>query len=115
MTKKEERQLIFEKHNGHCGYCGIAIELNGFEVDHIHPILRGYRNYDVDTLENKIPACRACNRGKKSYKLEEWRIILQGKLNELNRDSGIYRAAKRFGMVSEKEPIVQFYFERKNT
>lgn len=112
MTKKEQRLKVFNKYNGHCSYCGESITLSKFEVDHLVPILRGYKDRDVDTFENKMPACMSCNRAKKSYKLEDWRMIIEGKVNELNRDSGVYRIAKRFGLVQETNIKIKFYFER---
>ena len=112
MTKKEQRLAVYNKYDGHCAYCGEAIKLTGFEVDHLTPILRGYKDRDVDTFENMMPACRACNRGKGGYKLENWRMILENKITELNRDVTVYKTAKRFGLVKETGVRVQFYFER---
>ncbi len=112
MTKKEQRLAVFNRYNGHCAYCGQAIKLTGFEVDHLIPILRGYKDRDVDTFENMMPACRACNRGKGGYKLENWRMMLENKITELNRDVTAYKTAKRFGLVQETGVRVQFYFER---
>lgn len=109
---KQDRINIYNKYNGCCAYCGHKIDLSNFEIDHLIPILRNYKDRDVDNDENKMPSCRACNRGKKSYSLENWRLILEGKISELNRDSGAYRAAKRFGLVNESDKKVVFYFEK---
>lgn len=111
MTKKEQRISVFNKYNGHCAYCGDVIKYTKFEVDHLIPILRNYKDRDVDTFDNMMPTCRACNRAKKSYKLENWRMMLENKIVELNRDSAVYRTAKRFGLVDETGIRVRFYFE----
>ena len=32
--KKETRQLVYEKYNGHCAYCGCSIDIKEMQVDH---------------------------------------------------------------------------------
>ncbi len=115
MTKQQERDFVFEKYHGYCAYCGTELQRNAFEVDHLEPL---YRNDDDlggnDSVENKMPSCRSCNRAKKCYSLETWRKIIANKINELTRDSAAYRMAKRFGLVKAIEKPVQFYFETFN-
>ncbi len=112
MTKQQERDFIFDKCNGYCAYCGTELQRNNFEVDHFDPI---YRNDDHlggnDTIENKMPECRPCNRAKKTYSIETWRKVIANKMTELNRDSAVYRMAKRFGLIKETKKPVEFYFE----
>lgn len=38
---KAERQQVYEKYNGRCGYCGKHIELKDMQVDHIIAIRNG--------------------------------------------------------------------------
>jgi len=114
MTKKEERIAVFNKFDGHCAYCGQAIKLNGFEVDHIEALRRTEVWGGSDEIKNKFPACLPCNRGKSTFTVEKWRGQLQNKITSLNRDSATYRAAKRFGLVIETTESVLFYFERFN-
>ena len=38
MTKKD-RQIVFDKYNGKCAYCGCEL-VKGWHVDHIEPIVR---------------------------------------------------------------------------
>ena len=102
MTKKEQRIAVYNKYNAHCAYCGKVIKFKEMEVD----------NRDVDTFDNLMPACKPCNRAKKYHSLELWRELLEGKINELNRDSAVYRTAKRFGLVKETGVKVIFYFEK---
>jgi 5-methylcytosine-specific restriction endonuclease McrA len=61
------RTEIYQRDNGACTYCGIALEYKpyGFEIDHIVPIALG----GPDTRANVQLACRSCNR-KKATRLE---------------------------------------------
>ena len=36
MTKKQ-REVIYDKYNGHCAYCGKKIEYKDMQVDHVIP------------------------------------------------------------------------------
>ncbi len=51
MTKKD-RQLIFDKYNGHCAYCGCEL-VKGRHVDEIEPVLRNYKYVNAH-WKNKI-------------------------------------------------------------
>ena len=114
MTKKE-RQLIFDKYNGHCAYCGCELK-QGWHVDHLKPIRRhtrkeGCRYPKRDCAENCMPACASCNINKHSMSIEEFRKLVGGFVKSLNRDSTQYKIAKRYGFVVEVEKPVVFYFE----
>lgn len=37
---KQIRQKVYEKHNGHCAYCGCELEYKDMQVDHIDSIER---------------------------------------------------------------------------
>ena len=112
MTKKEQKLAVFNKYNGHCAYCGQAIKLNGFEIDHIEALYRNDEWGGSDTFENMNPACRKCNRSKSTFTIEKWRKQLYHKVTMLNRDSAVYNMAKRFGLVKETDAVIQFYYER---
>lgn len=34
---KKQRLEIYDKYNGHCGYCGRSIEYKDMQVDHMIP------------------------------------------------------------------------------
>lgn len=104
---KEERQMIYQKCNGHCAYCGKEIEYNEMQVDHITSL----RCNGEDTLDNMLPACRSCNHYKATLDLEGFRKYLAGIHNRLLRDSVAYQVAERFGIVEHKKDEVVFYFE----
>ena len=114
MTKKE-RELIFNKYNNKCAYCGCELK-KGFHVDHIEPIVRNWLNGtcekpENENLENHNPSCPSCNIQKNSYTLEQFRENIKQFVNSLNQYSTQYKFAKKYGLVSENEIDVKFYFE----
>ena len=103
-----ERQLIYNKYNGHCAYCGQVITRKNFHVDHIKCL----RNGGADAIDNMLPACGSCSRYKSTHDLETFRRMLSTIPDRLKRESDTYRMALRFGMVEESwEPII-FCFEQ---
>ena len=68
----KKRKAVFERTQGRCGYCGVAIESHALTIDHIFPKSRGGRN----DVENLMLACRPCNGGKGTKSLEEYRLWL---------------------------------------
>lgn len=66
---KEERNLILEKTNGHCAYCGCPISSEEMQVDHIMPLRKG----GVDAIENMLPACRSRNHYKSTLSIQQFR------------------------------------------
>lgn len=123
MTRKEEREYLFAKTNGRCGYCGCALPPH-WHVDHIRPVIRmpegtrraGMKPGDVlrpelDVLENKMASCPKCNIRKGSYSLEDFRADIEGCLEGLNERTPQYKLAKRFGLIEERPRGIVFYFE----
>lgn len=128
MTKKEERELIFNKYGGRCSYCGCKLE-KGWHIDHLIPVQREYKwnlkkgsfvfngnyhNQGANVIENKMPSCPSCNINKHSMSLEDFRKFISHFIISLNRDSTIYKIAKRYGLVKETNMIIVFYFENYN-
>jgi len=133
--KKSERQLIFQKYNGKCAYCGCEL-MKGWHVDELLPVLR-YEKYLKDEIGNRIwcdvkhcyktekamehperlhidnqnPACASCNILKSSHSIEEFRRIIGAFINSLNSYTNQYKFAKRYGLVEETNKPVVFYFE----
>jgi 5-methylcytosine-specific restriction endonuclease McrA len=113
--KKEERQIIFDKYNGKCAYCGCELT-KGWHADHIEPIVRNWRNGtcekpENENLQNYNPSCPSCNIQKNSYTLEQFRENIKQFVNSLNQYSTQYKFAKKYGLVSENDIEVKFYFE----
>ena len=117
MVNKTERQLVFDKYNGRCAYCG-CILTKGWHVDHLKPIRRkkykkGECRYPQrECIENYMPACASCNINKHAMKLEDFRQLVAGFMKHLNERNTQYKIAKRYGLVVEQEKPVIFYFEQ---
>jgi hypothetical protein len=52
MTKKQQREIIYNKFDGHCAYCGCLLE-KGWHVDELLPVRRKYK-YVNSHWKNKI-------------------------------------------------------------
>lgn len=125
LTKKQERKILFDKYNGKCAYCGCDLP-DRWHADHIDPVIRdivyvkgkGYTTGkdmlkpELDVLENKNPACPKCNIMKHSSDIEGFRCMILAFVKSLNEYSNQYKFAKKFGLISENEQRVEFYFER---
>ena len=122
---KKDRELIFNKYGGKCAYCGCNLQ-KGWHIDHLEPIVRDFaynknkqrfetngicRNPENEKLENYNPSCPSCNIQKNSYTLEQFRENIKQFVNSLNQYSTQYKFAKKYGLVSENEIDVKFYFE----
>jgi len=118
MTKKEEREYIYNMYDGHCAYCGDSITIKQMQVDHIVPIWRNVPRSSLDgievgedVLENKTPACRACNNYKNVMSLETFREELGKQLERARKSSSNYRMALKYGQIVEVPQPITFYFE----
>ena len=116
MTKNQ-RQLIFDKYDGKCAYCGCVL-VKVWHVDHLKPIRRkkykkGECRYPQrECMDNCMPACASCNINKHAMKLEQYRQLVEGFMKHLNERNTQYKIAKRFGLVVEQVKPVIFYFEQ---
>ena len=135
MTKKKDRELIFNKYKGRCAYCGEKLQ-KGWHVDELLPVVRLWKykkdengEYEMDkygcnikvnymeyperlTIDNQMPSCPSCNINKHSLSLEGFRNLIQNFTTSLNRDSTQYKIAKRYGLIEETQKRVIFYFEK---
>lgn len=71
----------------------------------------GYTHPERLHIDNQNPACASCNINKHSGSLEEFRQMIADFIKSLNRYSTQYKIAKRYGLISEIEKPVIFYFE----
>ncbi len=62
-------------------------------------------------VENQNPACASCNINKHSGSLEDFRKLIVGFMKHLNEVSTQYKIAKRYGLITETNIEVKFYFE----
>ena len=120
----KDRKIIFDKYEGKCAYCGTELK-KGWHVDELLPVRRNYK-YNVKgelvydgtcmypknlNIDNQMPSCPSCNINKHSGSLEEFRDLIAGFINSLNRDSTQYKISKRYGLLTENFKPVIFYFE----
>jgi 5-methylcytosine-specific restriction endonuclease McrA len=121
MADKKDRQVIFNKYKGKCAYCGCELQ-KGWHVDELLPVRRNFDlqgNHDGTymhperlNINNQMPSCPSCNINKHSMSLEEFRSLIKGFMKHLNEVNTQYKVAKRYGLVSEVDIPVVFYFER---
>ena len=119
MTKKEERELLFNKYGGKCAYCGEELPEKGWHADHIEAIRRNKRKWEsgmqkphLDIIENKNPSCASCNINKHKMTIEQFRKQIEGFVNSMNERMTQYKLAKRYGLVTETGIKVEFWFEK---
>lgn len=113
--KKKEREIVFNKFRGRCSYCGCELQ-KGWHVDHIEPIVRDWwkgtvQHPERETESNYNPSCASCNMMKGSLCLEGFREVITRFVSSLNLYSTQYKFAKKYGLVTETNAIVKFYFE----
>lgn len=104
---KATRLEIHRKYNSRCAYCGYELEYKDMQVDH----LKAKRVGGKDEIENYMPSCRMCNFYKDTLTVEEFRENIKTIPKRLERHF-IYRLAKKYGVVAEKDIDIKFYFER---
>jgi hypothetical protein len=131
---KINREQVYNKYGGLCGYSGTPLE-DDWQVDHIVPqrvahffnIERYREKYginSVDDIENLIPCQKIINHYKRSLSLEEFRTLWLGGLHkrldkpknprtEKSRKTKEYRlkVASYFGITPDKPFSGVFYFE----
>ena len=118
MISKKTREIVYNKYNGHCAYCGCEIEIKDMQVDHIVP---KYSNNEMwhkgkigtDEISNLNPSCRMCNYYKGMGSLEQFREKLSTMLITNVRRPFDYRLALKYGLVKEDIHSIKFYFENK--
>ena len=118
---KIDRQLVYQKCNGRCAYCGVEIDIKQMQVDHIQPHwhtiteqeLKKYNitkvSYDIENLN---PSCSRCNKWKSTYSLEVFRNVIETSLMRLERDTPNFRLARDYGLLTETPKRIKFYFEK---
>jgi len=110
----KNRKIIYDKYNGHCAYCGCDLP-KIWHIDHLLPLERnpftGVQKYpERNKIDNLMPSCPSCNNYKHSYSLQEFRRLISDLKTQLERFNQ-YKIAKRYGLVTENDIEVKFYFE----
>lgn len=134
MATKKEREIIFNKYDGKCAYCGDPLK-KGWHVDEFLPVKR-LRSFKKDgngdriwkngkyleetiilhpenfNIDNQMPSCPSCNINKHSGSIEEFRSLITGFMKHLNEINTQYKIAKRYGLVKEDIKPIIFHFEK---
>lgn len=130
---KRIRQLVYDKYNGHCAYCGCALEYKDMQVDHIESVYKksieeATRIHDEtgkwifvdntstqdDSLTNLMPSCRQCNYYKSSMDIEGLRYCIKNQLEHTCIDTFQAKLAIKYGIIEFKPWDGKFYFEKEN-
>lgn len=106
MTKAK-RLEVYNKHQGHCAYCGKAIQYTDMQVDHVQAKCNG----GTDTIDNLMPSCRSCNHYKRSSGIETFRKMLKT-LHERTQKIYINKVAEDYGVIKVEPWDGKFYFEK---
>ena len=87
----KERNMIYNRSEGHCGICGRFIPLEEYTIDHIIPLSKGGTN-DLDNLQ---ACCGFCNKAKDDSMGDEFFQRIQNIF--------LYQAQLKFGKKKLKK------------
>ena len=118
MISKKTREIVYNKYNGHCAYCGCEIEMKDMQVDHIVP---KYRNNEMwhkgkigtDEISNLNPSCRMCNFYKGMSTIDAFRARLRNGIMFNLQKEFCFRLVQKYGMVKIEDWDGKFYYEKK--
>lgn len=117
--RKNEREQVFNKYGGRCAYCGCELK-KGWHVDHIDPHWHNWTEEETkrygftkgaNDIANYNPSCPRCNKWKSTYPLDDFRREISLQIERLNKYNPNYRMAKDYGLLTENNNEVRFYFE----
>lgn len=109
---KKKREAVYAKYDGHCAYCGRAIDIKDMQVDHFFPLRAwGIEDAGTDNISNLMPSCRMCNHYKRANSLETFRRYIAEIPRKL-RENYIYKVGIAYGNVAEHDKPITFYFEQ---
>jgi len=123
---KVDRQKIFDKYGGLCGYTGKPLD-DKWQIDHIEPqyyFRLGIAKGDKNDVNNLLPAIRIINHYKRGQTLFEFRKSLSTlhlRLKKLPINPKVKKSIRHkeyllevaglFGVTTEKPFEGKFYFE----
>ena len=113
---KKQREIVWQKSDGYCWYCGDTLPEKGWHADHFEPIYRQGGELwkpENDVIENIVPACAPCNLFKSVFSVEEFRREIKLQVIRARKTSVNFRTAERFGMIKEDIKPVVFWYEYK--
>ena len=84
----KKRQLVYEKFNGKCAYCGKILLVDNsmfwkphpdaFVIDHVTPKTKGGNNH----IDNLLPSCNYCNSVKYNKSITQFKEYFFSKLTK---------------------------------
>jgi len=119
--KKQIRERVWNKYDKRCAYCGTELEYKQMQVDHIEAHWHSGTEEDCKRWgvtkgeheeSNFNPSCARCNRWKGTFTIEAFRNEISLQLVRLKRYSSNYRMALDYGMITESNKPIEFWFER---
>lgn len=118
---KRQREALYNKYNGHCAYCGCELRYEDMQADHIESVYRtevkrwngreSLSDKELNAIENFMPACRSCNFYKGVYTIDTFRNNLKIMLWQNLKCNFNYKMALKYGLITENEKEIKFYFE----
>lgn len=107
---KIDRQKVYDRLNGHCGYCGKEFKtIKDMQVDHMFPLCSNHPN--IHSFDNLMPSCKRCNHYKRAATVENFREMMKT-LHKRIEQNYINRVAIDFGVIKLKPFDGLFYFEK---
>lgn len=112
---KAMRQLVYDKCEGHCSYCGKPLAMEEMQVDHIKS---HYYHLGTDDIGNYLPSCALCNRSKSAMDLEHFRKYIEEDAPRIHfkKNRKWYADADKivdaYGLQPKDNKVV-FFFEKK--
>ena len=115
---KIDRDVIYNKFNGKCAYCGTDITKKQMQVDHIvskrfYKISKIKPDLDKDDNSNLNPSCSQCNYYKGCKSIDGFRKHLKNIHKRLVKDFKI-KLSLKYNMIDFKQWDGIFYFEKIN-
>lgn len=117
---KRLRELVYQKYDGHCAYCGCLLDYKDMQVDHIKSVY--HKSFESgtdspndnqdDSIDNLMPSCRQCNYYKAEADIDGFRNKLKGWLEKTCIDTFQARLAMKYGIITYKPWDGKFYFEK---
>ena len=129
--KKKLREQVYQKYDGLCAYSGTPLD-DDWQVDHLvskkEAEYWGYEHsngFNVNHIDNLVPAQRIINHYKRSLSLEGFRdrvANLSKRLGQMpknpklehsiKRKEYLFKVASYFGITEDKKFEGKFYFEK---
>ena len=110
--RKELREDVYNKYEGHCAYCGCKLQMKDMQVDHIIAKYHTKCKDIIETIETLNPSCRQCNFYKGTLSIEGFRMSLYNILQKSIQRPFQFKLGMKYGMVLMKEWDKKFYYEK---